>query len=302
MFYAGCVMLLLSFASAAALRRYLVRYTDSLVECLDGMIAGRQEVVFVEEKELLMSKVQVKLRQLYEILQNRTEKSLHDREILEELISDISHQIKLPIANIRTCQSILHRRDLSPERRREFLQSVDEQAVKLDTLMESLIEMSRMEVGTIKVEPVYQTVYPLVEQAVCQMALKAQQKQIEIQVDCGRWIYAVYDKKWTAEALENILDNAVKYTESRGRIKITVGVTDFFAKIEVSDTGIGIPEEEFTNIFRRFTRGKDVQQEEGVGIGLYLAREIARKQKGYIGVESEAGKGSAFSIYLPAEV
>lgn len=301
-FYAGCAMLLLSLIAAIVLRRYLVRYTNNLTECLDQMIAGKREIVFAEEHELLMSKVQVKLRQLYEILQSRTEKSRHDREVLEEIISDISHQVKLPIANMRTCQSILQRRELPQEQRQKFLQSMDKQVGKLDTLMESMIEMSRMEVGMIKVETIYQSVYPLVEQAVCQIAMKAQQKKIEIAVDCEPWIQAVYDRKWTAEALENILDNAVKYTEEHGRVAVTVSVTDFFVKIEVSDNGIGIAEEEFTNIFCRFTRGREVQQEEGVGIGLYLAKEIAAKQKGYIGVESEEGKGSAFSVYLPAEV
>lgn len=300
-FYAGCIMILLSVIFAFVLRWYLVRYTNNLTECLDQMIAGRREIAFAEEQELLMGKVQVKLRQLYEILQSRTDKSIHDREVLEEIISDISHQIKLPIANIRTCQSILQNREMPVEQRREFLRSVDKQTEKLDTLMQSMIEMSQMEVGMITVEPIYQTVYPLVEQAVCQIAMKAEQKQIEIQIDCPMWIKAVYDRKWTAEALENILDNAVKYTEEHGQIGVSVSVTDFFVKVEVADNGIGIAEEEYTDIFRRFSRGKSVQQEEGVGIGLYLAKEIVRKQKGYIGVASEEGAGSSFSIYLPAE-
>lgn len=300
-FYAGCILILLSVLTAILLRRYLVRYTSNLTECLDEMIAGKQEIMFDEESELLMSKVQVKLRRLYEILQSQTQQSMEDRKRLEEIISDISHQVKTPIANIRMYNSILQKRELSEQREKEFLNSVDKQVDKLDSLMESMIEVSKMEVGMIKVEPVYQTIYPLIEQAVCGIALKAEKKRIEIEVECHHHIKAVYDLKWTAEALGNILDNAVKYTPEHGLIQLKVSVTDFFTEIEVSDDGKGIPEEHYALIFKRFYREVEVRQEEGVGIGLFLAREIVQKEKGYIEVRSVVGEGSVFSIYLPAE-
>lgn len=255
----------------------------------------------MEERELLMAKVQVRLRQLYETLQSQTEKSFRDREALEGIITDISHQIKIPMANIRMYHTIIAKRNLSPKQQEEFLSSVDGQVDRLDTLMQSMIKMSRMEVGMIKVEPVYQRIMPLVEQAVCQIALKAEQKQIDIEVSCEDWIQAVFDLNWTLEALENILDNAVKYTHEQGRIRIAADVTDFFVRIKVEDNGIGITEEYYTSIFKRFFRGAEVRHEEGMGVGLYLAQEIVRKQKGYISVESEEGEGSVFSMYLTAE-
>lgn len=300
-FLAGMGMIAVALAMMVLVRWYLVKYTTSLTACLDEMLLGKQDIVFDEEHELLMSKVQVKMRQLYEVLQSRTDQSRRDREQLEGTLSDISHQIKTPMANIRMYHEILQKRDLEPRQAQLFMEAVTGQVDKLDSLMNSMIEMSRMEVGMIRVRPVYQSVLPLVEQAVCAIALKAGEKQIDLSVDCEPYVKAVYDRKWTLEALVNILDNAVKYTPERGKIQVRVSVTDFFTKLEVDDNGKGIEEAHLNQIFKRFYREPEVAQVEGVGIGLYLAQEIIGLQKGFIDVRSEPGVGSAFSILLPAD-
>ena len=110
--------------------------------------------------------------------------------------------------------------------------------------------------------------------------------------------FAVFDFKWTAEALANIVDNAIKYTE-RGTIRISAVSYEMFARIDISDTGSGIPETKQAKIFARFYRSKSVREQEGVGIGLYLSRQIISGEGGYIKVASVPGKGSAFSIFLP---
>ena len=110
--------------------------------------------------------------------------------------------------------------------------------------------------------------------------------------------FAVFDFKWTAEALANIVDNAIKYTE-HGTITISAVSYEMFARIDISDTGSGIPETEQAKIFARFYRSNSVQKQEGVGIGLYLARQIISGEGGYIKVASVPGKGSTFSIFLP---
>ncbi len=299
---AGILCLLCAGLGFIVLRWYLVRYTTSLTRSLDEMIEGKREIIFDEENEWLMSKVQVRLRQLYEILQSRTEQSRRERAELEGIISDISHQVKTPLANIRMYHAILLKRSLPPEKQAQFLHLVDGQVEKLDSLMQSMVEMSQMEIGMICTKPVRQPLPPLIEQAVCQIALKAERKRIDIQVECEDWMQAVFDLKWTLEALGNILDNAVKYTGEGGKIKISALVTDFFVRIKVSDNGKGIPESQYTKVFKRFYRAADVQQEEGVGVGLFLAQEIIRMQKGYIDLKSQVGAGSEFSINLPAEI
>ena len=111
-------------------------------------------------------------------------------------------------------------------------------------------------------------------------------------------ISATFDMKWTAEVLANIVDNAIKYTE-HCTIRISAVSYEMFARIDISDTGSGIPETEQTKIFARFYRSKAVQEQEGVGIGLYLARQIITGEGGYIKVASVSGKGSTFSVFLP---
>jgi Signal transduction histidine kinase len=284
---------------AFLLRKYLVRYTISLTSCIDAMLAAKENIEFDEENELLTSKIQVKFRQLYDVLNQQKEASIRDREQLEEIISDISHQIKTPMSNIKMYSDILKNRELTKEKQREFLGLVQLQIDKLESLIDSMIEMSQMEVGMISVLPKRQPLIKLIEEAVCGIAVKAEKKNMDISILCDERLMACYDLKWTTEALVNILDNAVKYSDENGEIKISVLELGFFIKVQVTDNGKGIEEGNFTQIFKRFYREPEVQQVEGVGIGLFLAQEILKKQKGYVDVKSSPGRGSTFSLYLP---
>ncbi len=298
-FYIGLVLFLLSICMAFLLRKYLVRYTISLTSCIDAMLAAKENIEFDEENELLTSKIQVKFRQLYDVLNQQKEASIRDREQLEEIISDISHQIKTPMSNIKMYSDILKNRELTKEKQREFLGLVQLQIDKLESLIDSMIEMSQMEVGMISVLPKRQPLIKLIEEAVCGIAVKAEKKNMDISILCDERLMAYYDLKWTTEALVNVLDNAVKYSDENGEIKISVLELGFFIKVQVTDNGKGIEEGNFTQIFKRFYREPEVQQVEGVGIGLFLAQEILKKQKGYVDVKSSPGRGSTFSLYLP---
>ena len=127
----------------------------------------------------------------------------------------------------------------------------------------------------------------------------AEQKEIQVSVDCPEDLCVSHDSKWTEEALFNLLDNAVKYTPAGSSIEVFVAQWEMYVEVKVTDTGKGISESNQAAIFKRFYREEEVHNQPGVGIGLYLAREIVTQQGGYITVESEVGKGSAFSIFLP---
>lgn len=135
-----------------------------------------------------------------------------------------------------------------------------------------------------------------------QYAARAQEKGIYLRVfsEEAREVTACFDPKWTLEALDNLVDNAVKYTQTGG-ITVRVKPYELFICIEVADTGIGVAEEEQTKIFERFYRSMAVAHEQGVGIGLYLTREILRQQSGYIQLVSKLGEGAVFSMYLPVD-
>ena len=127
---------------------------------------------------------------------------------------------------------------------------------------------------------------------------KAEKKNIQLSADCDSKLTVKHDPKWTAEAIGNILDNAVKYTPEGGSISVSVRPWQFYTRIDISDTGIGIDEANYNAIFQRFYRAQEVAAEEGVGLGLYLARGIITRQNGYITVKSAKGKGSTFSVFL----
>ena len=222
------------------------------------------------------------------------------RESIQRLLSDISHQTKTPLANLRLYSSLLMEEELTP-RQREQAQVIFQQSEKLSFLIETLVKLSRLETDVLAVTPKSQPLSPLLERAASQAKAAAEQKGIALQLHLQQQaeMRALYDLRWTAEALGNLLDNAVKYTPPGGCIQVSATQYELFCLIDVRDDGIGVAEEEQAQIFGRFYRGRQVREQEGLGIGLYLAREIAQKQGGYLKLSSRPGQGSTFSLYLP---
>ena len=175
------------------------------------------------------------------------------------------------------------------------------QIEKLDFLMQAMIKTSRLETGIISLDRRIQPLYDTLAAALGGIVLNAERKNIHVSVACPKDIVLVHDRKWTGEALFNILDNAVKYTPADGDIQISVQGWEFYVKIDITDSGKGIAENRQGKIFRRFYREEEVHDIEGIGIGLYLAREIVAMQGGYIKVASAVGCGSTFSVFLPYE-
>ncbi|WFR56981.1 HAMP domain-containing sensor histidine kinase [Anaerocolumna sp. AGMB13025] len=281
------------------LRRDICSFSDSLSSILEDLIDRKKDLKFDLVSETLLGKLELKLKRLYEILEHESEISNEEKAAVQSLVSDISHQVKTPISNIKMYLSILLERDVDIQKRREFLQAANLQVDKLDFLMQSLVKMSRLETGILEVCPKKADIVQTLAQTLGQIQLKAEQKQIEIQVDCPDKLLTCHDEKWTQEALFNLLDNAVKYTPFLGKITIAVIKQEFYTRIMIQDNGKGIPEKNQAAIFKRFYREPEVHDQEGVGIGLYLAREIISLELGYIEVRSEPGKGASFFVYLP---
>lgn len=222
-----------------------------------------------------------------------------ERARIKELISDISHQTKTPMSNILLYTELLSEQDLS-ESGREYVESLSSQTTKLRFLIDCLVKMSRLESGVFTLSPEYIPIAPMFDKLQTQFAMPAAQKGISLTFQPTE-ASAVYDEKWTLEAVGNILDNAIKYTK-QGGITVKAVSYELFCCIQISDTGIGIPEEELPKIFSRFHRSPDVHDEEGIGIGLYLSREIIAREGGYIKADSSVGRGSAFYVYLRSEI
>ena len=281
-------------------RRQVTRFADDLCRTLDRLMSGGQIENYRPYEDSLLSRVQGKFLQYFDIMNEGKVQSKRDKETIQGLVSDISHQVKTPVAGIKMYAGILRGHNLSEEQREKFLTVMEEQIEKLDFLLQALVKMSRLETGTFTLHPSDGQMSDTVARAMSTVWAQAEQKDIGLDADCDPFVTAVHDSKWTAEALGNILDNAVKYTPRGGSVTVTVRPWQFYVRIDVSDTGIGIAEEHYSDVFKRFYRSPETAGEEGIGLGLYLANGIITRQKGYISVKSKPGKGTTFSIYLPA--
>ena len=282
----------------ALIRRKLVRFSDAFCGQMDDMLSGDMQPKQTVEEESLFYKINYRLGRLYEVMQENKNSIAKERTDLQELISDISHQVKTPIANLKMLNNTLLENEVPPQKQKEFLTAQTSQLDKLDFLMQAMIKTSRLETGVISLEQKQQPVYDTLAAALGGILLNAEKKQIDVQVECPEHLDARHDRKWTSEALFNILDNAVKYTPAGGQIRVSVEGWEMYVKIDIADTGIGISEQHQGTIFKRFYREDVVHDVDGIGIGLYLAREIVTLQGGYIRVVSEVGKGSTFSVFL----
>lgn len=277
----------------------LSRFTSDLCKTLDNMMNGDEEPEPADNSETLFARINHRLTRLYQIMRENRHRVEEERQELQALVSDISHQVKTPVSNLKMVTDTLLTRPVTETERIDFIQGVRSQTDKLDFLFQALVKTSRLETGVIRLEKKPGRIYDTVAQAMSGIVYAADNKQIGVSVDCPENLTVAHDSKWTAEALFNLLDNAVKYTPAGGKITVTIEEWEMYAEIKVADTGKGISESNQAAIFRRFYREEEVHEQPGVGIGLYLARKIVTKQGGYIKVVSELGSGSAFSIMLP---
>lgn len=271
----------------------------SLLErCLDD------DYTFLEQRDTLFPARQDIFAdtfvQLAQKLRLKTEALAEEKDHTKTLVTDISHQIKTPLSALKTCFSLYLKAD-TPAESEEFLTRCRFQLEKLETLTASLLNISRLEAAMIRPKPERTSLTEILVNAVNAVYDKAAAKQISIETETFPDITLLLDEKWTAEALFNLLDNAVKYSPAGSSVRIRIQKLYSFVRLEIEDQGIGIPKEEYNQIFRRFYRGrsKTVRQSEGSGVGLYLARKILEDQGGTLSVKAAAVQGSIFVVQLP---
>lgn len=277
------------------------RYNDDLLEqitlLIEALVEQQERQIFSEAEDTLTARLQHQLLKLRNILTAQNQMLAQEKEQIKTLISDISHQIKTPIAAANTFAELLSDGELSAEERTEYITTLQMSLGKLTFLTNSLIKLSRLESGIISLKPEKNSLNEIVLQAVKTVYAKAKEKGILITFECDQAFEAVLDFNWTAEAISNVIDNAVKYTPQGGFVCLQITEYPSFLRLDISDSGVGIPEEEQAKIFGRFYRGKQSVGTDGVGIGLYLTREIINKQNGYMKVSSDEN-GSTFSMFL----
>lgn len=296
LFLAVClaVQILLYRTARDSMRELVVQLSD----LIDQLIQLREDSVFPPLEDTILSRLQQQVERLASIWAGLNRQAKRERDEIQSLVSDLSHQLKTPVATLQIYGSLLVQPKLSPKQRQEYGSRMQRALERLDFLLDSMVKLSRLESGSIRLQPRITDVEELVLNAALQVRRAAESKEINLSIQPpSKPIAVCCDPKWTEEAIFNVLDNAVKYTPQGGWVTLTLESYETYCRINISDTGCGIPSEEIPKIFQRFYRGQEVQAVDGVGLGLPLARKVVQEQGGWIKVSSDH-KGSTFSIFL----
>ena len=283
---------------AVLCRRYVRQVFNSIDSVLDRILAKDTQLLIETTGEDRISKITYKARRILDMCVSETEQTNEEKATIQGFISDMSHQMKTPLSGISMYADLLLEGNLSVEEQQEFLTRIKNSSGKLQWMMDSLIKMSRLEVGAIQLSPASENIRQTISDAIESVLSAASKKNISIVVSIFDDMALYHDKRWTREAIANVLENAIKYSPPDRELEIAVETMPLYTKIVVTDHGIGIEKSDWNLIFKRFYRGANAKDNEGAGLGLYLASLIMEKQGGYIMVDSIPGQYTSFSLFL----
>ena len=288
------VLLFMSIGYNIYQKRKTYRLIDRLLDC----VLSREMIVASDLEEGEYSALVSKIKQIQEVLGKHASSAEQEKEQVKSLVSNMSHQLKTPLANISLYVQILSKEEITPEQKTVFSEKMQRQVDKLSWMVESLSKMVKLEQNIDDFEGKAIGIKQTILDAVDTIYEKLEKKEIYFTLEPFEDRLLYHNRKWTTEVFVNLLENAVKYTARGGTISICVKSYDLYTEIQIADNGRGIRQEEMTDIFKRFYRSPEVENMEGSGIGLYLSNLILEKEKGYMTVDSEYGRGSCFSVFL----
>ena len=274
--------------------RKTYRSIDSLLDC----VLNQERITLSDVQEGELSALVNKINRIQEVLGKQVELAESEKEQVKSLVSNMSHQLKTPLANLSIYTEILNSEDLDKQKKEEMAEKIKKQIDKLDWIIGSLAKMVKLEQDVIAFDAEGISIKKTLLDAIDTVYEKLEKKGILLVSEPYEDILLFHNRKWTVEVFVNLLENAFKYTKRGGTIRIRVCPYEIYTEIQIIDNGCGIREDEITEIFKRFYRSREVEHIEGSGIGLYLSNLILEKEKGYMVVKSVYGEGSCFSVFL----
>lgn len=274
------------------------REMELISRALEDLMNGKTLEITLPNQDTLPAKVQHQLLRLSDIIRGTQEKAQKERDQIKELIAETAHQLRNPLANMEGYLELLQEEELSREEKEIYLEALCASEARIRFLTEGFIKISRLENHVVQIKKEQGDLTATVLNSLLQVRKYAQEKQIIFSVQGEEGLCVSHDAKWLGEAVYNLLDNSVKYSQNGGRVEINISKNEMFAQIAVRDFGIGIEHEEMNLIFQRFYRGKRAEKQPGFGLGLYLAREIVLQHGGFMKAK-EKEAGLEISIFLP---
>lgn len=270
-------------------------------EMLEILLQKKPFSYTVTGKDTLFEKIVTQIQRLQEISSGNQKILEKERDDTKQLLAEISHQLRTPLANMETYLALLEENEISNEEKRGYVKSVESAEEKIKFLVEKFMLAARMENRIIQIHKYNVNLKETVAEAVFQVYKKAEKKRIYIEVEekTDRENKCVpHDKNWICESIYNLLDNSIKYSPEGSKITVSIKDNEMFTEISVEDEGIGIDPEDSNKIFQLYYRGKNATKQDGFGMGLFITREIVKKHEGFIRVKQKE-TGLIMSIFLP---
>ena len=230
------------------------------------------------------------------VLNAHADNELREKEFLKNTISDISHQLKTPLAALNIYNGLLHEEDIEASSVKEFAGLSEQELDRIETLVQSLLKITRLDAGAIVLEKNAENVADMMQDIELHFAYRARQEKKEIILSGSDHLSLFCDRDWLNEAIDNIVKNAFDHTESGATIRVAWNELPSGVQIVITDNGCGIHPEDIHHIFKRFYRSRFSKDKQGIGLGLPLAKAIVEAHNGTIEVDSELGIGTTFTM------
>ena len=239
------------------------------------------------------------INSLAAVLNAHADNELREKEFLKNTISDISHQLKTPLAALNIYNGLLQDEDIEVSSVKEFANLSEQELDRIETLVQNLLKITRLDAGSVVLEKKNENVAEMVQDIARQYNYRAEQEQKKLVLSGSEAVTLWCDRDWMQEAVDNLVKNALDHTKSGDTIQVEWNALPSMVQIKVRDNGSGIHPEDLYHIFKRFYRSRFSQDTQGIGLGLPLAKAVVEAHHGTIEVDSELGKGTTFTLNFP---